>query len=114
MPTPTIKPTHRTITTYYETFRELAAQNVPHEMGLRRAFQQLLAETALRPTMTLRLVPDLVSGTRISWSIGVFRERKCVRCRPALLGAELADRLSGLQVCDGFRPDDSTEFSRCL
>jgi hypothetical protein len=48
-----IKPTHKAITAYYETLKDLASQNVSHEMGLRGAFQQLLTETARLHDWTL-------------------------------------------------------------
>lgn len=48
-----INPAHKSVTTYYATLKELASQNVSHEMGLRRAFQQLLAETAKLHDWTL-------------------------------------------------------------
>ena len=47
------KPTHKSITHYYATLESLAQQNVSHEMGLRRAFQELLAETAKLHDWTL-------------------------------------------------------------
>ena len=50
---PTIKPTHKSITAYYATLESLAQQNVSHEMGLRRAFQELLADTAKLHDWTL-------------------------------------------------------------
>ena len=48
-----IKPAHKSVATYYATLKELDSQNVSHEMGLRRAFQQLLAETAKLHDWTL-------------------------------------------------------------
>jgi hypothetical protein len=54
MPTaPRIKPTHKSISAYYATLGSLAQQNVSHEMCLRRAFQELLAETARLHDSTL-------------------------------------------------------------
>ena len=47
MPTPSlIKATHKSIAAHYATLRDLAAQNVSHEMATRRAFQELLGDTA--------------------------------------------------------------------
>ncbi len=45
MPEP-IKPSHKSIKTYYETLAALGKQKVKHETGLRGAFQHLLTETA--------------------------------------------------------------------
>jgi hypothetical protein len=50
---PTIKPTHKAILAYYAALQDLTAQNVSHEMGLRRAFQTLLADTAKLADWTL-------------------------------------------------------------
>jgi len=41
-----IKPTHKAIERYYQTLAEFSAQRVEHEMAVRSAFQNLLADTA--------------------------------------------------------------------
>ncbi len=63
-PPPVIKPTHKSITNYYATLESHAHQNVSHEMGLRRAFQELLAETARLHDWTL--IPEESHRTQSS------------------------------------------------
>lgn len=61
-----LKPSHKAIQAYYDTLKAYDAQGVQHEMGLRSAFQNLLAETGKATRWTL--VPELslkVQGSRI-------------------------------------------------
>ncbi len=48
-----IKPTHKAITEYYASLQSIAAQNVSHEMAVRRAFRELLVTTAKLHDWTL-------------------------------------------------------------
>lgn len=52
-----IKPTHKAIEKYYATLAEQAAQGVAHEMAVRSAFQNLLADTARARGWTF--IPEL-------------------------------------------------------
>ena len=49
--------------------------------------------------INLRLVPNFVTGSRILWSIGVYRDGACVRRWPALDARELEERLLDMKVC---------------
>ncbi len=42
----TLKPTHSIVKNYYATLGEIRSQDVEHELGLCRAFETLLAESA--------------------------------------------------------------------
>lgn len=57
MPTPSIKPSHKAIQTYYRTMDEYRAGQISHEGVTETAFSQLLSETA-RPHGWM-LVPKL-------------------------------------------------------
>jgi predicted helicase len=52
-----IKPSHKAIQAYYDALSAYDAQDVEHEMALRSAFQNLLAETARAKNWTL--IPEL-------------------------------------------------------
>jgi hypothetical protein len=43
---PQLKPTHKSIKDYYDALAEYRGANVGHEMAVRSAFQNVLAETA--------------------------------------------------------------------
>jgi hypothetical protein len=57
MPTAAIKPSHKAIQSYYDTLKAYGGQDVIHEMAVRSAFQNLLAETC--KTQGWTLVPEL-------------------------------------------------------
>ena len=59
-----IKPTHRAIKEYYEHRSRLGQHRVSHEMGVRGAFQFLLAETAKSYKWTL-IPEETLPGKRI-------------------------------------------------
>lgn len=51
-----VKPTHKAVKAYYKTLKDLGGLSVKHEMGVRTAFQTLLADTAKTAGWTL--VPE--------------------------------------------------------
>jgi hypothetical protein len=63
MPTFSIKPTHKAVLAYDETLQQYGWQNISHELAIRSAFQNVLAETGkLRKWMLIpvRLVERVV------------------------------------------------------
>lgn len=71
----TLKPAHSIVKNYYATLRELRSQDVEHELGLRRAFENLLAESARPRGWTL--VGELSTESRGRTVIpdGTIRDR---------------------------------------
>ena len=53
-----IKPAHKAVVAYYQTLEQYSGQRVEHELAVRSAFQNLLAETA-KPHGWM-LIPELV------------------------------------------------------
>ena len=71
----TLTPRHSLVKKYYATLQDLRSQNVEHELGLRRAFEALLAESARLRRWTLVGELSTESRGRTVVPDGTIRDR---------------------------------------
>ena len=72
---PTLTPRHSLVKKYYATLQDLRSQDVEHELGLRRAFEVLLAESARLRRWTLVGELSTESRGRTVVPDGTIRDR---------------------------------------
>ncbi len=72
---PTLTPRHSLVKKYYATLQDLRSQDVEHELGLRRAFEALLAESARLRRWTLVGELSTESRGRTVVPDGTIRDR---------------------------------------